>query len=433
MKEVKNVGPLDEILSKYRQNRLKIGDVLKHKEEIEKIPDNWMYGNGEYAFDRSKSRYRKFFKHRKGKVDFFVKVVEDDKKFTGIINAIKNQSKPFIPDHNYPYCRKLFESLSKTTSGMEVFLRYVSLIYVGLKIGIKCLDRFNNLIDVIGCYRIGMACFEYPGRIVEAFSLQKMYTYWDEEMALCKPIKIENGKPIRDETPSTEWDIGLKGWSQIIDCYLLEKNAIEIPVEKLSFLWVLLSKDSELNSIHADILPNLKSILDIDDVFAIDLEKLKNLLEILKEYKSENGLVGDNWVAFIHDFSGPHKTRGWDVKISCSILQFFRAGQMYRYEFDNYFEYEDFPGGKTFNYPKKMAVKVVSVDFENDNSKIKVEMKNGERQIIEPEKTEDFKRFYQQGKREKEYNRFFELFSRLKYEGNPGDLNFKYMENQTSY
>lgn len=154
--------------------------------------------------------------------------------------------------------------------------------------------------------------------------------------------------------------------------------------------------------------------------------------KILESYSCDRDLIISDGkfivVAIIKNFSGPHSSKGWDVRISSSIIHLFVVngthGKIYRHEFSPYYEYQDYPGGQTYWHEQYHAKKIQSIELIEGKWNVTVIMEEGLPQTITPYEAQSFERHYQQGEREKFFNTSMEIHTRLTYNGDPQDLDF---------
>ncbi len=144
---------------------------------------------------------------------------------------------------------------------------------------------------------------------------------------------------------------------------------------------------------------------------------------IIENFDEKTSFINDDRIVVIQDFSGPHPTKGWDVRIRASVIHLFVGGKKYRYEFPPYFEYDDFEGGETRRDPYEKALRVVSV--KNLCVTVEVDGIGSEKKKINCKEVLSFVRNRDKGERENQHDRSQELEIRLKYEGDPRDLDFK--------
>jgi len=390
---------IQKILKLFAENNIAIGSITDSKDAIENHPLLWM--------DISNTK----------KNNFFIKTVEEDDNFSEIVLLTKNFSggASFIEDSVN------VNSLMKATSKIDLFLRFIAMAYVGLKIGLKG-DEKGKEVDVIGCYRISSYELNDYRQIAKSFSLNEMMYSWDGETALCRPIIIKDNK-LEKVGCVGYWDFEVSGWNAIIEYYLLEKEKIISPMEIKGLLSSLLKKDEELLKVNHVLHPILKSILAVDNLYLINEKKISEIVEILESYNVEQSFKSQDKIVIVQDFSGPHITKGWDVRIKSSIVHMFANGKMYRYEFDPYYEYEDYEGGETFRRERFHAQKILSVA---DGLSVVVKMNNGSELPITLLEKFSFVRKRKKGKKEKWHDDCFRLKTRLTYEGNPQDLNFDF-------
>lgn len=144
---------------------------------------------------------------------------------------------------------------------------------------------------------------------------------------------------------------------------------------------------------------------------------------IIENFDEETSFISGNTIAVVQDFGGAHPKRGWDVRIRSSVVHLFNKRGSYRYEFHPYFEYEDFPGGKTDRNPYMEVQKIVSVKGCHVTVKVAASVSNIEK--VKCKKVVSTVRKRERGEREKFLDDSIEIKTRLAYEGDPRDFNFE--------
>lgn len=342
------VTKIDAILNSYLNNTLKIGSVVKARNEIEKFQTFWMN-----------------IKNKK-KIDLFLKTVEKDNELSNIVKFVKdNILTTYIPSRD----KSITNQLSIITKENDIFLRFIAMAYIGLKIGLQE-DQKGKIIDIVGCYRISDCILNHSDYIIKAFSLRELVRTWDYETAVSNPIVVKKGKMIKDATSSGRWDFEEDGWNSIIEFYLIEKQKIVSSESKKTTLQDLLIKDELLCELQSDVQGALNDILSVNNPYLVTEDNLKLIVEILKCYRPESSVLTNNIIAVIEEFSGAHPSRGWDVRVAYSIIHVIINGISYKKEFPLSYEYEDIPGGQTYHHNQHKVVKLLSVNKEKNNIKV---------------------------------------------------------------
>ncbi len=397
------------ILELFASNSLKIGQVVAEKDNIVKISPYWM------DIDAPK------------KVKLFTDIVETDPGFKKLSGLIKTVSKEILLGTD----KSLAENLSKITVKLDIFSRYIAMAYVGLKVGLRVNEGEKK---VIGCYRIGDWNLKGYHLVINAFNLREMVESWDEETSLCKPVHLKNGKLVKTMTcDNYYWDFGADAWNEAIEYYLINERKVEIvsQTETKNTLDSLYQKDLLLQELHPDVQAVLPKVLGLDNIFLIKIERLKNIVKALKNFSPEKSFMADGVIGVIQNFGGPHPSKGWDVRISSSVIHVFANGKMYRYEFDPYYEYWDTPGGSTYHRDELEAKAIKSISVSKRIS-VEVEMVYGQKSIF-VSKVDSFVRSRLKGEKEEFYDESFRIWRRLTYEFKPEDLNFSFQDQEETY
>jgi hypothetical protein len=362
----------------------KIGDVVKCEKEIEnlKIED--------FSFDDKKL------------YSLFKDTVESDKEFNVIIKNIGGflDSERCLDYSDQGKMKKLKEETEK----LSMLERYIILTYFGAEFGIKFpkeLRDENNPEWYIQPIKEGKIRFpyrinywdqatkskrDYVNNLVRAFSLGEKFTYWDEETALKHPLK-NYWMELSSSLPGVVAHyLRGKGSINTDNKALVEKlrEKLEIDKELVSAKNTSGFSNEKLNKVLG-----VKNTFEEYDRVKDKIELLQNGLKAGKEYLTKN-----NKVIFFENYSGASDDRGWDVRISRSIIRILGPDFIQSKALDPYFRFEDFLGGGTYRHEENRIAQIqgvqetkenYTISFLDGNQKEKnITIKKEEQDIISP-------------------------------------------------
>lgn len=326
---------LDELLS----SDTKIGEFVKREKEINEFEGKDFNFNNKEQFA------------------LFCKSIEEDEQFKIILKNIdkflnKNGEFDLLDSSKMSF-------LKQKTEKLPLIQKYVILAYLGAEYGIKMSEENKGREWWIQPSKTGGVNFPYristwhnkdlSNAAIEAFSLEEMYTSWDEETALSHPL--EEGIKT-NSSGSPQWmDIG-DGMPDIVAKYLKDKGILD-EYQKLSKekLDEKLKQDKNLlealeKSGFSE--KELKTILGSENLFE-NYETIQNKVDALKcgERNKDKYFVKDNKTIFVEDFGGASDDRGWDVRIKKHTIHILGPNVNQAISLPPYFRYEDFPGGVT--------------------------------------------------------------------------------------
>lgn len=371
MSERMTIEKVEELLSSSE-----IGDIVEYEKEIKnlKIED--------FSFE-DKEQYL-----------LFQKTVEKDKSFEAIL---KNLESFLDGEGSLDYSDHKMKKLKEETEKVSLFERYIILIYFGTEFGVKFPKELRNKYNpewYIRPTKEGKG-IRFPDRInywdqdvksrkdyinnlVRGFGLGEKFTYWDGETALKHPSE-------------NYWmclSLRLPG---VVANYLREKGVIDTNNETLvKELREKLKVDKELVSAKkASGFSNkeLNEVLGVKDIFK-EYDKIKDKIELLQKGSKlgEKYLVKNNKIVFLENYSGASDDRGWDVRISKSIIRILEPGFIYGKALNPYFEFGDFPGGQTYKNEGNRVKEIRDVLEKEGSYVVSFLNGNGEEESITIEK-----------------------------------------------
>ena len=342
----------------------RIGVFIKASGQIDDLPNYWM----DFEDDE--------------KFKIFVETIETDQTFVPLVQYLKQIKCVNLDDGQQ------VEKIRSLTTPYEMLNKYVALIYVSSKYGVT--DQ-ADFVRYFGSPRktgkISFPSLSYYRWVQEVddfislFNLQEMMYSWDGETALLDPLSKATGSgPI--DCPWTSRYCWHPKWVRIADSYLVEKKVIKESIndlkEKMS---EYVKKDKALAKVLKTLEINeqqLKTFFNVQDPFEYAEEIGRAVPDHVVATKA-----GSDYVCFLRDFGGASDERGWDIRISRSILILISGGKVFFKKLPYYFVYEDFPGGQTYRYPEKELRELERVSKRSDGWTVKC--LNSEKNVVNVE------------------------------------------------
>lgn len=326
-----------------------IGAFVENKKQIKDTSTTWMsFGDPQ-------------------KIKFFLDQIRTDEEMALVVMTVKSFSEPLT------FSDSQVKSLARATKTLPLLKKYLAVIYVELTVGLakKC---NRSLLEG----RIHRSEAEFLG----AFDLTSQLYNWDEEIALLHPF-IKNTWPGPADWPwaaKTVWIEGLEHWLLIADQYLRNREVILKDTDSFKKqLTQRLTQDELVLSLLKDFQLTKEQLIAICGAF--DDAQLLSLMPLIKEEvpslfteRKPKVIVTDQALVWLENWGGPHASRGWDVRVSRSIIHALFAGKYYRKALPYYYEYQDYEGGQTYHYQQHQLQTINKVTIEN--GKIQVSVRN---------------------------------------------------------
>jgi len=346
-------------LEKLLSSDTKIGEIIKHEDEIESFDDK------DFSFEDKKQ------------FSLFMKTVEKDEEFDKIFKNIKS----YLTKSGELDLLDLekVEALRKDTKNLSTIDKYIALTYLGSKFGVKIQKSETEKGKVWWVKPEKAGEIEFPDKIsdfgvssspilnnvsnntIKAFSLDDQYFFYDGETALQNPL--ENLNDTSNE--QTHWMSPSYSLPNVVAFYLQKKGLLEKTNKKAVIKE--LEKRLEIDKVLVPALEatgfseaEFKEILGVSDIFKEykriehKIEKLVGGVKTGKKYLIKNGKT-----VFFENDGGPSANRGWDVRLSFSKVHIIGPDTDQTKKFEAYRKYEDVVGGKTYNYKEKEIKKIL--------------------------------------------------------------------------